>query len=359
VDQAPGSCWGQSGFIAGRGEEHPDGDFSEFSPPDVRAKFGITNRTADGRAPAWQLTAMLMNHVKKPKTVYVRLKVWYTTEAREPLSPIVVGNCATLGNGMAYDVPGGGRPGSEYVDQSTWTVPPGLDGRILGAASHQHGGAKFQTLESVTCDRELFRSQTYYGAPDHIYNTIRPILHEPGPIANGTFRSAQGIPIAEGEVLHRRAVHDNANLHVASMGFWVLQVVRDDSVQRCGPMPDDVREITRPARYDDTPNYALRVPQLAPPRPAAFRPFTGRPLLVEDAGFARGRIRARVNRPVTWRFSGVTPHTVTVANGPQGFSSLYTGIANGVYSFTPRRRGVYRLTCLVHPTRMGQTLVVR
>src|SRR5688500_16724554 len=27
VDQAPGSCWGQTGFISGRGEEHPDGDF--------------------------------------------------------------------------------------------------------------------------------------------------------------------------------------------------------------------------------------------------------------------------------------------------------------------------------------------
>ena len=160
-------------------------------------------------------------------------------------------------------------------------------------------------------------------------------------------------------MLHRRAVHDNANLHVASMGFWVLQVVRDDSVERCAPMPDDVREISRPASFDATPNHALRVPQLAPPRPAAFRPFTGAPLLVEDAGFRRGRISAKVGRPVTWRFDGVTPHTVTVANGPTGFSSLYTGQTQGAYTFTPRRRGTYRLTCLVHPTRMGQTLVVK
>jgi plastocyanin len=66
-----------------------------------------------------------------------------------------------------------------------------------------------------------------------------------------------------------------------------------------------------------------------------------------------------VNRPVTWRFAGVTPHTVTVANGPAGFSSLYSGRTQGTYTFTPRRRGTYRLTCLIHPTRMGQTLVVR
>jgi hypothetical protein len=360
VDQAPGSCWGASGFIAGRGEEHPDGDFSSFSPPDVRARYGLTNRTAIGLAPTWDLTAMVMNHVKRPKTVWVRLKIWYTDEPRDPITPIVVGNCRHLGNGMAYDVPGGGGRGSEYVDQSDWTVPPGLNGRIIGAASHQHGGAKYHTLESVTCDREVFRAKTYYGPPDHIYNTIRPILHEPGPIANGTFRSEAGIPITEGEVFHRRAVHDNANLHVASMGFWVLQVVRDESVRRCGAMPGDITEIRRPKRFDETPNYALRVPQLAPPRPTAFRPLKpGRQLLVEDAGFARGRVAARVGQPVTWRFDGVTPHTVTVANGPRGFSSLYTGVAAGTYTFTPRAKGTYRLTCLIHPTRMGQTLVVK
>ena len=72
-------------------------------------------------------------------------------------------------------------------------------------------------------------AKAYYGAADHPYNTIRPILHEPGPIANGTFHTAQGIPIAAGEVLERAAHHDNPTLHVAAMGFWVLQLVRDDA----------------------------------------------------------------------------------------------------------------------------------
>ena len=54
-------------------------------------------------------------------------------------------------------------------------------------------------------------AKAYYGAPDHIYNTIRPILHEPGPIANGTFRTNQGIPIAAGETLERAAYHSNAS----------------------------------------------------------------------------------------------------------------------------------------------------
>ena len=95
---------------------------------------------------------------------------------------------------MSYDVPGGGKPGSTFVDRSTWTVP--FSARILSAASHHHGGATHQTLSARRATRTLMDASAYYGAADHPYNTIRPILHEPGPIANGTFHTAQGIPIA-------------------------------------------------------------------------------------------------------------------------------------------------------------------
>jgi hypothetical protein len=359
ANQAPGSCWGNAGFIFGRGEEHPDGDFGRFWPPEARARYGIANRTAEGTAPAWRLTAMVMNHVKRPKRVYVRTKLWYTDELRQPVSPIVVGDCRHLGNGMAYDVPGGGLPGSEYVDESSWTVPEGLDGRIVTATNHQHGGGKHHTLDSVTCGRRLADSEVYHGTPDHIYNTIRPILHEPGPIATGMFRSLEGIPITGGEVLRRRAVHDNTNLHVAAMGFWVLHVADDDSVTRCAPLPGDLREVNRPARYDPTPNHGLRVPQLAPPPRGPARPVGARPFVVADEGFRPGRVAARVGQPVTWSIDSLAPHTVTVANGPTGFSSLYSGLVRGRYTFTPKRPGTYRLTCLIHPTTMGQTLVVR
>jgi len=70
-------------------------------------------------------------------------------------------------------------------------------------------------------------------------------------------------------------------------------------------------------------------------------------------------VLARVGKPLTWEFAGALPHTVTVANGPLGFSSIYSGKVKGTYTFTPRRRGTYRLTCLVHPTTMGQTVVVK
>ena len=357
VEDSPNSCWTGGGFITGRGEEHPNGrTFDRYTTPEYRAKYGIVNRLPNGDAPSWRLIAMVMNHVKRPKKVYVRTRIYYTQEERTPVYPTVVGDCTKMGNGMSYDIPGGGAPGSNFTNTTSWTAP--FDGRILLAASHQHGGAKYHTLRSQTCDRRVYRAPTYYGPENHIYNTIRPILHEPGPIANGTFRSGQGVPIREGERFTRTGVHDNSNLHVASMAFWALFLVKDESVSEdCAPLPTDVTDVARPRRFDRTPNHGLVVPQLSKPT-GAMRVFDGGPLTVTDGLFQPDRVSAKVGERVTWRFSGYQPHTVTVANGPRGFSSVYFGQTAGEYSFTPEVRGTYRMTCLVHPTRMGQDLVV-
>jgi hypothetical protein len=347
-----GSCWSGAGFITGRGEEHPEGNF-DFVPPDQRAKYGIVNRLPNGDAPAWRLVAMVMNHVKKPKTVYVRTKVYYTEEERTPVYPTVIG---CRGNGMAFDIPGGGKKGANFVDTSTWTAP--YNGRILLGVSHQHGGGKRHTLASDTCNRPIYSSNVYHGTKDHIYNRIRPILHEPGPIANGTFGTPTGVPIRQGEVLRRRAVHDAHNLHVASMAFWVLQIVKDDTVGDCDPMPADVVELRRPKRFDKTPNHDLKVPQLDKPT-GAFAPFTGGPITVADNYYRPGKLNVKKGESVTWEFKGSKPHTVSVANGPRGFSSLYSGQVGGRHTFKFDVPGTYRLTCLVHPTTMGQTVRVR
>ena len=358
TDQAPGSCWGNSGFISGRGEEHPSGRFTQRNAKPFRDKYGIVNRNSQGNAPTWMLTAMVMNHYKRPKSFYVRTRVWYTTEPRKSMMPLVVGDCSTLGNGMSYDVPGGGPKGSNFVNKNDFTVPEGLNGRIVYAASHNHGGGKYQTLASKTCQRGIFKAPVYHGKPNHVYNTIRPILHEPGPIANGTYATQDGIPITGGEVLERRAVHDNHNLHVAAMGFWALMVVKDDSVKPCDPMPDDVTEVMKPKAYDRTPPHDMEVPQLVNPGGKLTR-FTGGELPVGDNFFRPGRLVARVGEELTWRFGGTAPHSVTVANGPRGFSSRYLGQSAGTYKYTPRVKGTYKLTCLIHPTSMGQTVEVR
>jgi plastocyanin len=357
VDEAPGSCWRGAGFLSGRGEEHPLGHVLKAPSRAFGDRYGINNRRADGSAPDWRLTAMVMNHYKRPKSFYVRTKVWYTSdEPRESVMPLVIGNCAQLGNGMAYDVPGGGKPGSNFVDTSDWVAP--FNGRLLMASSHQHGGGKYQTLDSPTCERRLFKAPVYHGTPDHPYNTIRPVLHEPGPIGTGAYATARGIPITQGEVLRRTAVHDNHNLHVAAMGFWATWFVKDDSVKRCGRIPNDIVEVNRPARFDRTPNHELVVPQLARPR-GVFAAFDGNPLEIGDDFFRPGKVTAKVGETVTWNFGGTRPHSVTVANGPRGFSSIYWGRTTGSYSVTPSVKGTYKLVCLVHPTTMAQTLEVK
>jgi plastocyanin len=356
VNEAPGSCWSGAGFISGRGEEHPTGGPLLRTSKEFRARYGILNETAEGEAPAWRLTAMVMNHYKRPKDFYVRTRVYYTTEKRKQVHPLVIGNCGQLANGMSYDVPGGGKKGSNYINKSDWTAP--FSGRMISASSHQHGGGRYHTLQSLTCKRRLFKAPVYHGTKNHVYNTIRPILHEPGPIGTGAYASYRGIPIQEGEVLRRVAVHENHNLHVAAMGFWATWFVKDDSVGRCDKLPKDLVEINRPKRFDRTPNHDLVVPQLAKPQ-GPFSAFTGGPVTVGDDFFRPGRITAKVGQPVTWSFDGQKPHSVTVANGPRGFSSVYWGQTDGEYTVTPKVKGTYKLVCLVHPTSMAETLVVK
>jgi plastocyanin len=356
VDEAPGGCWRGLGFIGGRGEEHPLGRPAMKTSPSFRKKYGIRNENSQGEAPEWSLTAMVMNHYKRPKDFYVRTRVYYTTEKRKSVQPMVIGDCAQLANGMSYDVPGGGKKGSNFVNQNDWVAP--MTGRLILASSHNHGGAKYMTLSSRTCKRRFFKAPVYDAPEDHAYRTIRPILHEPGPIGNGAYASQTGIPIVKGEVLRRVAVHDNHNLHVASMGFWATWFVKDDSVKKCGKIPNDFVEINKPKRYDKTPPFELEVPQLAKPQ-GAFSAFDGGELTVGDDFFRPGKITAKVGQPVTWRFSGQKPHSVTVANGPRGFSSVYWGRASGSYTYTPKVRGTYRLTCLVHPTSRAETLDVK
>ena len=148
-----------------------------------------------------------------------------------------------------------------------------FNARILGGGSHHHGGATRQTLVSKTCNRGLLDAKAYYGAADHPYNTVRPILHEPGPIANGTFGSAQGHPDRgrRGARAHRAA----RQLLAARRGDGLLGAQRRARRSRdaCAPLPGDLIEVTRPAKYDRKAPYVYdrEVPQLLSPRGAGAR----------------------------------------------------------------------------------------
>ena len=66
------------------------------------------------------------------------------------------------------------------------------------------------------------------------------------------------------------------------------------------------------------------VPQLSKPK-GAMAAFDGSALEIGDDFFRPGKITAKVGETVTWNFGGDDPHSVTVANGPRGFSSVYWG----------------------------------
>lgn len=168
------------------------------------------------------------------------------------------------------------------------------------------------------------------------------------------------MPISAGEVLTKAALHDNQYPHVASMGFWVLWVVKDDSVRPCDPLPGDIRSVSRPARYDRTPPFWRgQVPVYNRPRGPMER-YAGGIVPVGDRFYRPGRLETEVGERITWSFDGSQePHSVTVANGPRGFSSNYLGSRTGTFSYTPEVRGTYQLYCYVHPVSMSQTLVVR
>ena len=97
-----------------------------------------------------------------------------------------------------------------------------MDGRIIGAQGHLHGGGKYQTLRNTSCGNErLIRSQAYYGHPDHIFYRVRPMLHEPSPISMSRTISPSGIPVSAGDQLELTAAYDNGLPHTRVMSIMM------------------------------------------------------------------------------------------------------------------------------------------
>ena len=312
----------------------------------MRARFGVHNVTR-GAAPVWSVTAMVMNHYQQPSA-----STWHEAlvhdRPREQIYPTTVGNCRHLANGMAYDVPGGG---TTFVDRSTWTVP--FNARILAAAR--------TTTAARRARRWLEDLQPHAARRARLLRRRRPpVQHDPPDPARARtdrqrhVRGRAGIPIAAGEVLERAALHDNSTLHVAAMGFWVLNVVPDDGVTRCAPMPNDM---TRgdPARRS-SPGGAVRLGRIVPQlfsRRGGVRPG-GRP--VGDQSSARGC--REVGQRITWRFAGDDPQRDRGQRPARLLLPLPRPAAAGDVLVHADGAGHVQLTCLIHPTTMGQTLKV-
>jgi plastocyanin len=92
---------------------------------------------------------------------------------------------------------------------------------------------------------------------------------------------------------------------------------------------------------------------------ASFRPAAEAPaartinVTVGDNFYRPARLSVRRGTQVRWRWRGGDAHNVTVASGPQRFSSRTQQA--GTFTRTLRRRGRYRIVCTIH----GQSMRIR
>jgi plastocyanin len=329
---------------------------------------GYPVRAAD----RWAMTWMLMSHRSRRDTVYIQYKVTVDdSPALAPVRPLWldVRNCKV---DPVFDVPGGGRRGSTYSQSTTWTVPE--TGRLVAGVGHVHGGGRSVVLSQPRCgERVLFDSRPLWGARDHPYYRVRPLLHEPGPISMSQFSSGLGIPVAAGEQLRLTASYDNRLPHTRVMGIMVLGFVPDAGADtRCAsPLPSDFRRFWL-ERAGRTATPQVRVPINGFPagnRPAdrarAIRRPPGRTvelrsgstIEVDDLYFGPANAAIRRGGLLRWRFLGDTLHNVTLANGPRGFSSANLS-RDREFRYRFRKPGTYRLYCGLHPVSMTSTVAV-
>jgi plastocyanin len=340
----------------GTGEEHQVLDL----PPG----YGIPIRKRDRWWAAW----MLMNHKQRRDVGYIEYDV--TVETARTLTPVKaywldVTGC--LGS-VYYNVPGGDAPGSTSSKTVIWRPP--FDGRLVAGGAHLHGGTKGMTLFQERCqDRPIIDSRPLYGMPDDPVYNVLPVLHEPGPINTSWFKSATGIPVVKGEPIRVSGDYDGELPHVKIMAVMHVYMARDPHVSHsCDPLPTDLtnENINVPGR---TVAPVIIVPLTGigadgkahtidgPPGPVkVFGGSTN--VLVHDYAFSRPKLSIPLGASITWRFPDVTSHDVTLANGPFGFSSLFSR-AGRTYTQQFVRPGTYRLFCSLHPVVMHEVVDVR
>jgi plastocyanin len=337
------TCGGPERFFA-EGEEH-----TRFALPQG---YGLPTASTD----RWAMLWMLMNHARRPETVFVRYRVTYVTGA--PLIPVRpywldANNCNV---DPIYDVPGTGATATD-TRSMRFTMPE--SGRIVAAGGHLHGGGVALAVHDEACgDRTLFTSSPTWGAPRHPYYTVRPILHEPGPIHMGEFTSATGLPVSQGDTLRLDAVYDNRRPHARVMGITILMVAHDDAVPPCAPLGT--------LTWASTPKGRLSAPRFTVP---LFRRPRGplRPTTTASAPgkyFAPARVLVHAGATLTWHFTDtISQHTLTWASGPAGaaaFSSPPFGLLPSAFDFahTFTVPGTYRFFCSLHPASMVQEVRV-
>jgi plastocyanin len=342
-----------------------------YGAGEERAKFalppgyGYKLDAADNWLMAW----MFMNHRGVTDHAFIQYHV--TVDSSPDIADanpywLDVRNCQA---DPVFDVPGGGGPSATYKQKSTWTVPQ--SGRLLGGGGHVHGGGQSLVITEPDCgDREIGRSEPLWGMPSNPYYHVKPVLHEPGPIAMSYWGSLHGIPVTAGQRLKLTATYDNSRPHTRVMGIEMIYIAPDSSVdQGCGPLPGDRFQLqsdqpgrTSPPRFTvpltglNARGRAIRITH--PPGPTKVVDGGSADVNVADFRFSRPNLLVRRGTTVRWRFEDGPLHNVTLASGPRGFSSPNL---NGGRSFKAKltKPGRYQLFCALHPVAMTESIVVK
>ena len=316
----------------------------------------------------WGMVWMFMNHRAAADRAFIRYNV--TVDSAPDLvhtTPYWL-DAANCNADPVWSVPGGGGPGSVHTRTTSFTMPQ--SGRIVAAGGHVHGGARDLAVSQPSCgDRRLWTHKPAWAPSSHPFYTVKPVLHEPGPLAMSGMQSQQGIPVAAGEQVKLSANYDNSRLHTRVMGISVLHLAPDASVtERCGALPADLSEpqTTQPHRTA-LPRFTVpltgldargRAREIERPPGAVRRVASGTTIRVGDNFFSRPNLEVRAGSTLRWAFAGRQLHNVTVASGPRGFSS--DNLDGGrVYTRRLTAKGTYKLFCALHPVAMAETVRVR
>lgn len=318
---------------------------------------------------------MLMNHRGVKDDVMIRYTITYEDDPAaanmKPVRPLWmdVVNCKA---DPVYDIPGGGKAGSVHERKYDLTVPE--SGRIVAGGGHVHGGGIETEISQPACsNREIMTSRPAWGMPDHPFYTVRPILHEPGPISMSGWLSQQGFPVKAGQKIRLTSRYDNERPHVRVMGINMVYLAPDPGVtEDCAPPPTDAVNV-QPAELrgeefrTKTPKFTVpltgvnskgKAVSISRP-PGKTRVLkSGSTIRAKDSYFSIPNVQIKKGAQLGWSFGTPTLHNVTLANGPRGFSS---GNLNDGRKFKMKFKvpGTYRLMCTLHPVGMTQTVTVR
>jgi plastocyanin len=353
-----GSCKGRKGEpFYGTGEER-----EQLLLP---KGYGYRVHTRD----RWRMQTMLMSHSFEARNVYVQYTVTVTKKKLTPVRPfwIRANGCTTTQPSYSVQkLPGG-------LDHRTfrWTVP--MNGRIVAAGGHLHGGAEHMSLTQPGCgDRKLLDTDPLFAPRSDLVYRLRPILHEPGPVGTRYFQSRTGIPVHKGEKIDLQADYDATQPRARVMSIMHVYVATGPAPKTgdCAALPRDAREIL--LRHDghvSDPPY-VRIPFNAVgddgkvhaigTLPGAATVFDG-PAKVDITHnqFVPAKIEIPLNGSITWTFSDRTAHNVLFASGPQ---VVGTPTLSGGVKYTSRgflKPGTYQLFCYLHPVTMHQEVIVK